>query len=191
MTYGLFPTLGRVCRSPRAFYRRCAALRSSTSGNARRHFMGAIRTGRLPLHRSTGYMDTHVMRRSCNLRSTWVACFCSWSPPPLSRQLSSRRSNSTRPPLGDGRRPRVPRHQPGSRVRVRPAPFARRGRRCGLLVTAHDVHALRALEIKAVDYLMKPVESARLALRRRSPRTCRVSIAAGHVVYWLCITSVV
>lgn len=33
-----------------------------------------------------------------------------------------------------------------------------------VFVTAHDVHALRAFEINALDYLMKPVESARLAL---------------------------
>jgi two-component system, LytTR family, response regulator len=33
-----------------------------------------------------------------------------------------------------------------------------------VFVTAHDVHALRAFEVNALDYLMKPVESARLAL---------------------------
>ncbi len=32
-----------------------------------------------------------------------------------------------------------------------------------VFVTAHDVHALRAFEINALDYLMKPVEAARLA----------------------------
>jgi two-component system, LytTR family, response regulator len=33
-----------------------------------------------------------------------------------------------------------------------------------VFVTAHDVHALRAFEINALDYLLKPVEPARLAL---------------------------
>jgi CheY-like chemotaxis protein len=33
-----------------------------------------------------------------------------------------------------------------------------------VFVTAHDVHTLRAFEINALDYLMKPAESARLAL---------------------------
>jgi two-component system, LytTR family, response regulator len=33
-----------------------------------------------------------------------------------------------------------------------------------VFVTAHDVHAIRAFEVNALDYLMKPVEPARLAL---------------------------
>jgi two-component system LytT family response regulator len=42
-----------------------------------------------------------------------------------------------------------------------------------IFVTAHDEHALRAFEINAVDYLLKPVKPARLAaslLRLSAPR---------------------
>lgn len=41
-----------------------------------------------------------------------------------------------------------------------------------IFVTAHDVHALRAFDLRALDYLLKPVRASRLheALARVSPR---------------------
>jgi two-component system, LytTR family, response regulator len=44
-----------------------------------------------------------------------------------------------------------------------------------VFVTAHDVHAIRAFEVNALDYLLKPVHPVRLAL------TIRRLVAAGGV----------
>ena len=40
-----------------------------------------------------------------------------------------------------------------------------------VLVTAYDAHALRAFEARAIDYLLKPVEAARLAAALARTRT--------------------
>lgn len=52
-----------------------------------------------------------------------------------------------------------------------------------IFVTAHDEHALRAFEVHAVDYLLKPVEPERLvrALERARERLARGSARPGAI----------
>ena len=51
-----------------------------------------------------------------------------------------------------------------------------------VFVTAHDAYAVRAFEIHAIDYLLKPFDDARLvtALARAKDRLARPSAAAGE-----------
>ena len=52
-----------------------------------------------------------------------------------------------------------------------------------IFVTAHDAHAIRAFAVNALDYLLKPVESDRLAESiRRLPATAPASEHPGHML---------
>ncbi len=65
-----------------------------------------------------------------------------------------------------GTRPRLPRRPDAGPHRLRGGaadPARRRRRRSVVFVTAFDQHAIEAFEVNAVDYLLKPVEPARLA----------------------------
>ena len=43
-----------------------------------------------------------------------------------------------------------------------------------VFTTAHDQHALRAFEVLAIDYLLKPIDQIQLDRRRPfAPRSCR------------------
>jgi two-component system, LytTR family, response regulator len=55
-----------------------------------------------------------------------------------------------------------------------------------IFVTAHDEFALRAFDVNALDYLMKPVNPTRLAAaldRLRRPRAPVIAPAAGRLAY--------
>lgn len=63
-----------------------------------------------------------------------------------------------------------------------------------IFLTAYSEHALRAWEIGALDYLLKPVDAERLqlALRRvrdrrssEAPRTSRLAVRSGHQTVFL------
>lgn len=56
-----------------------------------------------------------------------------------------------------------------------------------VFVTAFDQHAIRAFEVGAIDYLLKPIEPARLAdsierVRGRAPATDRICLTGGGAV---------
>jgi two-component system LytT family response regulator len=54
-----------------------------------------------------------------------------------------------------------------------------------VFVTAHDAHAVRAFELHALDYLLKPVTAARLAEAMARARAARASSAAdGRLDVW-------
>jgi two-component system LytT family response regulator len=66
-----------------------------------------------------------------------------------------------------------------------------------VFVTAYDEHAVRAFEVGAVDYLLKPIEPARLAdsIRRASMRALpapdRICITTGATVRVVAITEII
>ncbi len=53
-----------------------------------------------------------------------------------------------------------------------------------VFVTAHDAYAVRAFEVHAIDYLLKPFDDARLftALARAKQRLARHGASAGHEI---------
>lgn len=51
-----------------------------------------------------------------------------------------------------------------------------------LFITAHDRHALRAFDVGAVDYLLKPVSDARFALAMERVRALRATADARELV---------
>jgi two-component system LytT family response regulator len=66
-----------------------------------------------------------------------------------------------------------------------------------VFVTAYDEHALRAFEVDAVDYLLKPIEPARLAeaihrlQTRPPPSPDRVSVMTGGAMRVLAVADII